>query len=363
MIPRHPLALSSLVTALAGLTFLCACEKPVVGAMGAPLNVEGVEFKVDGYSVEQLELDDGGETIVYDKPVLAIPVTITNTGTTPIPYNPSHVGQQMNEGTTPLLYLDPGAQAPLPPATKTAIKGIVLTRGTLPGQITQLQTIAPGDSVSDLYLFEVPPKTTDSLIFSLPPAWHGGEMPVLVRIPYAPKAPKGPKVLALGESHQMGPIDLTVKSATLAYIKIKDTAQGDGYSTNPLLRIDYTLKNTGDTPVTYDPSHRATGDVIVARLISPEEGSQKRAQFGATAFPEGQVASVTTLAPGDTLSDYLLFAPPSQNVSTLTLEYPGSIFSQQGIARVRFDYDPTVPPMPEEMKKKVPKVPDSEKSP
>jgi hypothetical protein len=70
----------------------------------------------------------------------------------------------MSELTTPLLYLDPGAEAKLPPATKTIINGVYLPKGALDGQITRSMSVAAGESLTDVFLFEVPDATATAAL-------------------------------------------------------------------------------------------------------------------------------------------------------------------------------------------------------
>ena len=112
-----------------------ACEKPVVMPVGQQAKVGGVSFDVGQYDVRFLELHEGSQTIEYTQPVLAIPITVTNTGEGPIQYSPSHSVTQMSEGAPPLLYpAPPSAETPLPPATKQPINGVIVPKGQVAGR-------------------------------------------------------------------------------------------------------------------------------------------------------------------------------------------------------------------------------------
>lgn len=328
------------------------CEKPVVAEAGAPAVAGGLQFEVGSYDVRYLELTEGDETFEYPQPVLIIPLTITNQGEDAFNYNPSHNAPQMNEASTPLLYPDPGPEATLPPESKTPINGVLLSRGQLSGQITQAKSLAKGDSVKDLYLFEPPPEGTSDLILSIPPAWHRGKTPVLFRLKYTPKQPKGPKVYGEGEGIAFDGVTFTVTGTETAYIKTTDTAQGEGFSTKPLFKISFSIENGRDDAITYDPNHRAVAGAPGARLFSAAEGAHKRVQFGPTTTPEGQLTDKREVAAGKTIKDYVLFEQPGEDVESLMLEYPASLFDGKGVARVNLDYTFKKPKLPEELAKK-----------
>ena len=176
-----------------------ACKKPQVAALGSPLTEGGITFTIKDYDIRFIEVSEENKTFGYARPVLAIPVEMKNVGKDPFSYAPTHKTQQMTESSTPLLYDDPGKEADLPPESKTPIMGVYLERGALPGQITSTKTMKPGESVVDTFLFEVP-DTQKDLVFSIPPTMHRGKLPVLIRIPFTPKEPIGPKINKMGES-------------------------------------------------------------------------------------------------------------------------------------------------------------------
>ena len=340
------------MAASAFLLGLMACEKPVGVSVGTPAVTGQMQFELGEYSVEKLELHEGEESYAYDQAVLAIPVTITNQGEKPYTYSPTHNAPQMNEGSTPLLYVDPGAEADLPPSQKQALQGVLLTKGSFPKQITEPQALGKGESLTDYYLFELPPKGTAGLIFSVPPTWHRGKMPALIRFDYTPKKPKGPNIFAPKETIDFSGVSFTVTDTGTSYIKTNDTSVGEGFSTNPLYKISYTIENNREEAIVYEPNHKAVAGAIGARLSSLKEGAHKRVQFGPTTSPEGQLSGKTSVEPGKSISDYVLFEQPGKDVATLTLEFPAALFDASGLARVAIDYTHDTPPLPKELEKK-----------
>ena len=321
---------------------ISGCEKPQVTSLGTPATAGGVTLTVGEYDIRIMELHEGDETFGYPLPMLVIPVTIKNEGPDAFTYVPSHQTQQMSEATTPLLYADPGPEAELPPESKVPINGVFLERGAPNDQVKTATAIPAGESITDLFLFEVPPESTTSLIFSLPPVMHRGKLPVLVRVPYEAKAPTGPKIHEMGAPIAFDGISLTIKSAKLEYVKTKDN-QGDGYSSEPLLRIAYTIENKSEEEVLYDPAHRA--------LNSPGAKLHGRKEYNRVRFPAnvevlGQVEGQVKLEPGGNAEDTVLFE--------VTVEFPASQFGRSGLARVSISFDPKKPDKPAELSKKDP---------
>lgn len=323
------------------------CEKPTV-AEGKTATVGGIEFKLGDYKTQYIEVSDGSNTYEYPQPALVIPVTLKNVGEGDFTYNPTHATQQMAEAQTPLLYQDPGPEAKLPPESKTLINGVYLQKGALPGQLKKNETIKKGAELTDLFLFEVPDEAT-SLILSIPPSMHRGKFPVLFRIAYTPQAPEGPPVHNVGDAVAFDAAEFSVTGTDVKYVKTNDSAQGEGFSSDPLLKISYKITNNSEQPITYDPAHRDVGG-RGASLFGKEQ-TYKRVKFAATTSVEGQKDGAVQVAPGESVEDFVLFERPGEGVDSLTLEYPASLFGGQGIARVKIDYEYKNPPLPKELKK------------
>ena len=342
---RHALLLAGCLVPAALLT---ACESPVVVDAGQTASIGGADLSMGTYELRHVELHVGDDTVEYADPVLIIPITITNKGEDPLTYSPTHTAQAMTESTTPLLYPDPGGD--LPPATKTPIPGVTLAKGQLEGQLEAATQIAPGESITDKLLFQAPPAGTAGLILSLPPTMHRGKVPALFRIAYSAPEPTGPKVYKLGEAITFGDVTFTVTGTTQAFLETSDTAQGDGYSVEALLKIDYAIENKGEAEVTYEPNHRAVGaDAKGARLMQGSDGVS-RVQFAATTTPKGQKQGDTKVAAGAKVEDFVLFERPEDN-GDLFFEYPAALFGQKGLVRVTLPYEKAEVPEPEAIKK------------
>ncbi|RAL20597.1 hypothetical protein DL240_16330 [Lujinxingia litoralis] len=346
--PRGSRLVPTLVcTALLGLT---ACEEPVTIGPGAqPQTIGGVTFAPGEYGARYLELDHQGQTVEYPRPVLTIPVTITNAGEDNVVYSPSHASQQMTEGSTPLLYPAPPAETPLAEFSKAPINGVYLDRGTLPGQVTATTTLAPGESLSDIFLFEIPDGSITDLVLSLPPSMHRGTNPVLFGLSYKATTPTGPTVYEVGQSIDVEGVSFEVTAVDQAYIKLKNSDEKEGYSDEPVLRVDYKLTNTTDSALTFDPGHRDLSGRQGARLHSTT-GALNRVRLPSNTSAEGQLEREAELAPGASVTDFALFERPDQ-AQSLTFELAADHFARSGKVRVSIPFEPADVAQPEEMTK------------
>lgn len=324
------------------------CEKPII-AQGGKATAGGIEFSVADYEIRYLEVADGSNTYEYPQPALVVPVTLKNVGEGSFTYSPTHATQQMSEAQTPLLYLAPtGEDAEnLPPENKSLVNGVFLSKGTLDGQVTKSETVAKGGTVTDLLLFEVPSGAT-KLILSLPPALHRGKFPVLFKIDFQPKDARGPEMHKVGDPVAFGTTNFSVLGSEIAFVKTTDTLQGDGFSSEPLLKVRYQIENTGSEPVNYDPAHRAVGGRGAA--LYGKDTTFKRVKFASSTTVEGQRDGTTVVAPGQKLEDFVLFDRPPEGTGELTFEYPATLFGGSGLARFVLDYEYSNPPTPKELK-------------
>lgn len=327
---------------------LAGCEKPLVGAVGAAQTVGGMEFNVTSYDVRYLEINDGDQTYEYPRPVLTIPISIKNVGEGDFIYSPSHNAAQMTEAATPLLYLDPGAEATLPPENKNLIPGVVLDKGTVAGQVVSATTLAKGQSVDDVLLFEVP-DAAQKLILSIPPAMHRGKMPLLIRLDYQPVEPKGPKVYEVGKEQAFDGVTFTVTGTEYGYVKTNDSAQGEGFSSDPLFKVSYKVSNTTDAAVTLDPGHKAVGTRGAA--LYGADSAYNRVKFPASTKVEGQIDGTVTVEPGKSVTDFVLFEAPPKGVTRASFEYPASLFGRTGLARFNVPFEWKEVPPPAELQK------------
>ncbi len=336
---------------------LVACKKPQVDQLGTPISEGGITFNVQDYDVRIIEVSEDNKTFGYARPVLAIPVEIKNSGSAAFSYLPTHKTQQMTEASTPLLYADPGKEAALPPESKMPIMGVYLERGTLADQITNAKTIAPGESITDTFLFEVPDAKKD-LILSLPATMHRGKLPVLIRIAFSPKEATGPKIYKMGEAAEFEKVEFTVTQASFENVKSKHATQGKGKSTDKLLKITYTVNNRGQSAILFDPAHRDLSGKG-ANLFGSDR-AYKRVKFSPSVEVIGQLSDVSKIQPGDSVKDFVLFDVKKDDFKGATFEYPANLFSKDGVARFNVTLTEEKEKQPEPVEKVEPeKTPDA----
>lgn len=339
---------------LACALLLTACEKPTTATVGEAAVAGGISFSVQEYRVQYLELSGDGNTYEYPRPVLIIPVRLENVGEDDFVYNPTAKAPQMTESSTPLLYPDPGPEADLSKHIKVPVNGVFLEKGTLAAQLTERRTLKPGESLVDAFLFEVPAEASaTSFIFSLPPTMHRGELPVIFRMPYQARQPEGPPVHELGESIATSTASFQIDAAEITYVKITDINQGPGFSTEPLFKVSYTITNTSEEPILYNPGHRDLSGRRGAALYSSNR-EFNRVRFPANSTVEGQTEGSANIAPGSSAKDFVLFEVPDKEVTTAMLEVPARIFSGTGLIRINLPFKYQQVDQPKEMK--APKV-------
>jgi len=348
----------SLIASALALVLSGCQEPPPVVEMGGAAEAGGMEFTVLGYNVVRPELTSEDGVYEYAKPVLAVTVRATNTGKDSFQYVPDHGGRQMAEASSPLLYYAPeGEEATLPPKEKNPLKAVVLDEGTLEGQMTENRQLSPGDSVTDRYLFEVPDEESAQLIFSVPPTMHRGDKPVLHRVSYSKKQPEGPSIRQLGETLSLDGVSFTLNSATLEYVNLEGGGDDEtGYSTNPLLKVSYSIQNTTDSAIDYRPGHREASGRRPPLLYLGDEQSETvpRVRFSSDLSPAGQIQGRKTIEPGSTLEDFALYRQPADDVSQLRFEFPGTRFERSGLLRYTIPFDERdVPEPPEKLAEKL----------
>lgn len=327
---------------------LAACEKPTTATVGEAAEAGGIRFEVQDYSIRYLELSGDGNTYEYPRPVLIIPVRMENVGQDDFIYNPTAKAPQMTESSTPLLYPAPAAGADVSKHVKVPVNGVFLDKGTLAEQLTERRTLKPGESLTDAFLFEVPEASATGFIFSLPATMHRGELPVMFNMAYQPRQPEGPPVHEVGEAIKTASADVTIDSAEITYVKITDTNQGPGFSSEPLLKISYTIKNTSDEAVLYDPGHRDLAGRRGAALYSSNR-EFNRVRFSANSKVEGQTDGTASIAPGQSVKDFVLFEVPNKGVDVVMLEIPARMVSDTGLIRVNLPFQYKEIEKPKEM--------------
>lgn len=342
---------ASLAAAAVLLLAGAGCKKDVVGAQGAAVQEPGapVAVTLEGYTIERLELDGASGPLVYKDPVLAVTLKFENKGEKNIFYQPTHSLNKASNLEAPLLFVDPGPEGEL----RNNISGVFLEEGRLESQQEGNVDLKPGDAVTDTYLFTVPEAEQADLIMTIPPAMHGGKVMLKIKMPYTRAEVPAPKVYGMGEGINVGDTTFTVKSAKVEYVSLKDANAGEGFSKEPVFRVDFEIKNGGKEAMTYEPGHRITGEGLAMALLQDGgSGRYMRAYFGADRDVEGQTGVRESIDAGATHKDFAIFERPPKGVDALQLQVPGKILGGPGLIRVKIPYKWEDPSKPKELEPK-----------
>ncbi len=326
-------------------------EEPPVASPGAPATAGDIRFELEDYHIRYLELlDEDGQTLEYDDPVLAIEIRLTNVGEDPFNYSPTHHVRELAKNRTPMLMQDPGGpEIDWETFIPQPISGVELGAGQWDRQIQDPETIAPGDDLTDTYLFELPASDTSSLMLSIPPTMHRGEVPAFLRFDYSEPTPEGPAVYSVGDDIDFDDLVFRVTDVDQLYLEMEDGDDDEGYSSDAVLKISYQLTNNSDEAIAFDPEHRDLSGNRGAILQSLHT-EFNRAYFPGSPHPVGQLAESTDIDPGDTVEDFAVFERPDEAADNVTFILTADHFQRSGRVRVSFEYAPEDVEVPEPLR-------------
>jgi len=155
--------------------------RPPVAEMGEEAIGDGYAFRLDSVDIEYWPNDD--RTAFTERPLLGLRYTIRNIGTQALRYDPPHrdslgeLAPALSDGARSF------SRVTLPP------------RQTVAGQIMEPQMLQPGQSITDLALFERPDSSVTELLLTFPGHVLGRTGQVRVRVPYIFRDPPLPAEL------------------------------------------------------------------------------------------------------------------------------------------------------------------------
>lgn len=351
------------------------CEEPPVGNMGSAITQGEVAVTVTGYEVKYVELEAPAGAEVTSEPVLVLTMEVANNSSSPVRYDLGWSSPNNTQARSPLLFVDLGedaenGQSNHVPTLK--LQGVEY----LDDPVTSAVNIAPGETLTDVILFEKP-EGASGLVLSLPPSIFGTEVetPAYVRIPYEePETIEAPAPIGVGETYEGREFSFTVDSTSTEYIRLMDAEDREGYSDGPLYRINFTLTNTSETTIQYVPPG-ASQSANPATLVDEGNTPIPVAQFpaGITWMPdpdgaEGPRPAETRefrtqraqIGPGESYESFLLFQQPPSDVSQLTFVVPGTRLGGTGLVRVSIPYTHQSPPEPADLTLPEPEEEDEE---
>lgn len=329
-----------------------SCSQPPVGSSGEAVEAGGIQFSVPGYELKRLEIAQDKGVLQYGREVLAIKLKVKNRGENAFMYTPTHNTQRMTESSTPLLYPVPESDTPLPVSSKNPIPGVYLQQGQFPGQVKQGQSLEPGDSLKDIYLFEVPDVDQSPLVFSIPPSLHRGKKPVFFRLSYEYEKPPAPQTYEKGEAADKNGVKFKVTDISVDYIEVNDVSRGKGYSQDPLVKISYRIENETDSKIPYRPPHGSLANSAAPKLSFDNE-MIPRVLLPVTTNPKGQKESQVAVESGGAIEDYSLFGVPENRPQSVIFTYPASRFDRSGLIRTELSFPDEDPKKPEKLKEQL----------
>lgn len=347
---------TTLLICLAAL--VAACEKPEQVSAGAELNPGGVAITVTDHEVVHVDVETERGAQSLRNPALRIDLQVTNNSGAPLQWNTGFGFSALTQTSGVLLFAASSFEEEL--GQQNNIASLQIADPYPADPIQEATVIEAGATVNDVLLFAQPPAGTTSLLLSFPPHLLGPEskLPGYIQLPYsAPEEDVAPGIAAEGELFEGDRFSLGVQGASVAYAQLIDPALEDddeaevrgGITRNAVLRLEVQVTNTGEEPATYEP---VTGNARVHLPVVQAEGdgtqvsSLVRVETTSNAYVEGQVQEPTELAPGDSLTDVLLFEKPPAGLDAGVLQFAGARLGRTGMARVRFSFENTVPERP-----------------
>lgn len=167
---------------------------------------------------------------------------------------------------------------------------------------------------------------------------------------------ESPVVVDAGQTATIGGVDLSVGTYEVRHVELHVGDDTVEYA-DPILIIPITITNKGEDAITYSPTHNAqTMTESSTPLLYPDPGAgadlppaTKVPIAGVTLAKgalEGQINASTSIAPGESLTDLLLFHLPAEGTDALILSLPPTLHRGKVPALIRIAYTPPEPTGP-----------------
>lgn len=340
-----------LTSAVVSATLLTsACAKPPESTLGAPVVQGGVSAVVSSVEAAYIDLEANEGAAQTSTPVLLVRLALTNNGPSALRYDINWSTATTTQAQSPLLYVDQGPEAPLGVANNIPL--VRLGTMTWPGDpVSEAQSIDPGQTLEDVLIFQMPSAGTSGLVLSLPPSIFGPDVktPAYIRIPWANSDVAQPAPVGLGEAYNGPDFTFTLDGIEQAYLPLQSpTAPRGGFTSSPVLKLNFTVTNTGSEPLVYLPPE-ANRSLHAPALSDPDGATINRIQLPTGSSAPGHIVERTTIAPGSSMQASFLFEQPPASIQRLSLQLPGKRFGSTGLIRVAFDYAMQAVPVPPEL--------------
>lgn len=156
---------------------------------------------------------------------------------------------------------------------------------------------------------------------------------LLATAPGCAKAPEGP----MGSPVVQNDVQVTLQQARLAWIDLEGPT-GAARTQEPVFLLDLQVTNLGESPIRYDLNWSATQATQATGALLFVDDDEDKARppradnaippltLGAWRYLDAPIAEATSIAPGQSVQDRLLFQRPPAGVSSLVLSLPPRIF-------------------------------------
>ena len=306
-------------------------------AAGQAEKVEGVEISVASFELTRLVFVDGDKDVYRmrnDEEVAVLTLKIRNTSDT----NKTYKSLDAAAGTERVQICT------LPDATKEApdygrifynpIKADSAKASRPVNQVVGDVDLAPGEVITDVYLFEKPP--TDKELVAIVPAKIVGASGKLTLSTGELKKVDPPAPASINEPVTVDGIAIKVTKVSTEYPELaprtkpaKPLKYAYAYTSTPVMAVHVNVKNTTNAAVAYEPGHDK--DASPVSLVTTTGESIKRANVStSTATGKDQVQLTKTLEAGDSIDDVFYFSVPSDNV-TVDFSLAGKIVNVFGL--------------------------------
>jgi hypothetical protein len=333
--------------ALIGLALtISGCKKPpVVQGAGTAVSQNGVSASVSKAELIRPEFEGLRGAVVSERPMLQLTLEVTNQTDGPLNYDLGWNQTVATQSQSVVVFVGSDPETDVSETNQVASVDLADVE-YLEDPVTEVTTVAAGNSLTDKILFEKPPEGTTSLLVSIPPAlFPDSDMPGYIVLPWEPNEVDPLPSVAVGEMYEDSEFSLKVTDVTTEWVRLTNASDEVGITNDPLMKIAFTLTNNTEEPVTYRPT-RERGAVAFPTLLQPDGNSVPRATFDSAVKVNGQKDSRVQVGPGESIEDFMLFQRPPEGVGQLSFIFPGKRIGASGQARVDVDYTYTTPQKP-----------------
>jgi hypothetical protein len=339
-----------IATTLGVAALFAGCQTPPVTTLGQAVTIGTVSATVTSIDMAWVDLEGPSGAALTAEPVLRIGLQVQNAGAEPVRYDLGWGTTTATQAQTALLFVDPGEEIVLSPSANIPVLQLSGWQ-YLDDPVTEATRVDPGQSLTDVLVFQPPPADATSLLLSLPPALFGAEnkLPAYVRIPYTrPSDPPRPQPVAMGEIAEGRGFTMRVDGVEQNYVRLTNAAGQAGFSVTPLLRVNFTIQNTSEATIEYVPE-RANRSIDPPALIDASGAPLERANFDDGVAADGMINERRQIGVGESLTGFLLFKRPDPSTTTLQLTFPGRRVGSSGLIRISLPYEhvATIPDPPE----------------